>query len=522
MQKKKLKKIIAISSVVGTILAVKTMAASATELNGGIAVASINKGQVVNVTSTLRIRESASTSSAVLGTIRNGSTFDIISKSGSWYQIKYNGITGYVHGDYVKEVEASSAISTKGKVYNVSTNLRVRSGASTSSSVLGYLTNNTEVNIVGSEGEWYKIQYNGGYGYVSKEYITTNGNSANNAGSNNTGSNNTGNTNATETEVNKTGYVYNVSSGGLRVRKEASTSSAVLGTLYSGNSVSIIGETGSWYKIKYNSSYAYVHKDYITENKPNSNTGSSNSTSDNNGSSQSMNATGVITNVSSNLRVRKEPSSSAVVLGYLLNNDKVNITGKEGNWYRINFKGSVGYVSADYVKISTSGDNSAGNNNSAGGNNNASVSDAYNIVLAELKSHIGSPYAYGGSGELVTNASIQSLKNRFPDYAAAGKYDTLYKFVDTGVRMFDCSGFMQWGFKKANINIGRTTYDQIKSGVEVSLDSVQPGDLLFYSDLGHVGMYIGDGQWIESPNSGKTVRIVNVPWNLIGRARRVL
>ena len=45
--------------------------------------------------------------------------------------------------------------------------------------------------------------------------------------------------------------------------------------------------------------------------------------------------------------------------------------------------------------------------------------------------------------------------------------------------MFDCSGFMQWGFKKANINIGRTTYDQIKSGVEVSLDSVQPG--IYYS-----------------------------------------
>ena len=43
-------------------------------------------------------------------------------------------------------------------------------------------------------------------------------------------------------KFNKTGYVYNVSSGGLRVRKEASTSSTVLGTLYSGNSVNIIGE----------------------------------------------------------------------------------------------------------------------------------------------------------------------------------------------------------------------------------------------------------------------------------------
>lgn len=516
MQKKKLKKIIAISGVVGTILSVKTIPVSATEVNSGIEVASISKGQVVNVTSTLRIRESASTNSSVLGTMRNGSTFDIISKSGSWYQIKYNGIIGYVHGDYVKEIAASSSISTKGKVYNVSTNLRVRSGASTSSSILGYLNNNTEVNIVGSEGEWYKIQYNSGYGYVSKEYITTNLNSTNN----------TGNSGSSEVEVNKTGYVYNVSSGGLRVRKEPSTSSTVLGTLYSGNSVNIVGETGSWYKIKYNSSYAYVHKDYITETKPSSgsssNTGNSSSTTDSNNSSQTMNAVGIVTNVSSNLRVRKQPSSDAVVLGYLLNNDKVNITGKEGNWYKINFKGSVGYVSADYVKISTSGDNSTGNNNSAGGNNNASVSDAYNIVLAELKSHIGSPYAYGGSGELVTNASIQSLKNRFPDYAAAGKYDTLYKFVDTGVRMFDCSGFMQWGFKKANINIGRTTYDQIKSGVEVSLDSVQPGDLLFYSDLGHVGMYIGNGQWIESPNSGKTIRITNVPWSSIGRARRVL
>ena len=521
MQRKKLKKIIAISGVVGTILAVKTVPASATEVNSGISVASISKGQVVNVTSTLRIRESASTSSSVLGTMRNGSTFDIISKSGSWYQIKYNGITGYVHGDYVKEIAASSSISTKGKVYNVSTNLRVRSGASTSSSILGYLTNNTEVTIVGSEGKWYKIQYNSGYGYVSKEYITTNVNS-----SNNTGSNNTGNTSSSETEINKTGYVYNVSSGGLRVRKEASTSSTVLGTLYSGNSVNIVGETGSWYKIKYNSSYAYVHKDYITENKPSSesssNPGNSSSTTDSNNSSQAMNAVGVVTNVSSNLRVRKQPSSSAVVLGYLLNNENVNITGKEGNWYKINFKGSVGYVSADYIKISTGSDNTSGSNSSSGSNSNTSVSNAYNIVLEELKSHIGSPYAYGGSGELVTNASIQTLKNRFPDYASAGKYDTLYQYVDSGVRMFDCSGFMQWGFSKANISIGRTTYDQIKSGVEVSLDSVQPGDLLFYSNLGHVGMYIGNDQWIESPNSGKTIRITNVPWSSIGRARRVL
>ena len=63
-------------------------------------------------------------------------------------------------------------------------------------------------------------------------------------------------------------------------------------------------------------------------------------------------------NVSSNLRVRKNPSTSATVLGYVLNNQTVNITGKEGNWYKINFKGSVGYISSDYVKITKNKPNS--------------------------------------------------------------------------------------------------------------------------------------------------------------------
>ena len=98
MKRQKLKKIIAISSVVGTVMAIKAIPANATEVNSGLSVASISRGQVINVSSTLRIRKEANTNSAVLGTIKNGYTFDIISKNQGWYQIKYNGITGYVHG----------------------------------------------------------------------------------------------------------------------------------------------------------------------------------------------------------------------------------------------------------------------------------------------------------------------------------------------------------------------------------------------------------------------------------------
>ena len=84
MQKKKLKKIIAVSGVVGAMLSAKTIPVNATTVNNsGVAVASVSKGQVVNVTSTLRVRSAANTNSTVLGTLRNGATFDIISKSGS-------------------------------------------------------------------------------------------------------------------------------------------------------------------------------------------------------------------------------------------------------------------------------------------------------------------------------------------------------------------------------------------------------------------------------------------------------
>ena len=56
----------------------------------------------------------------------------------------------------------------------------------------------------------------------------------------------------------------------------------------------------------------------------------------------------------------------------------------------------------------------------------------------------------------------------------------------------------------------------------MSIYNVKPGDLLFYSNLEHVGMYVGNDMCIEAPNSSSNVRIVNVPWSKIGRARRII
>lgn len=457
-------------------------------------------GKVVNISSTLRVRSGAGTNYQVIGYLTNGTNLNITGESGDWYIINYDGQSGYVSKEYVSVTAQgnnnssnsnnSSNVSIKeGTVVNVSTNLRVRSGAGTNYVVLGYLTNGSKVSITDENGSWYAISYNGKTGYVSKEYISINSSSL---GPSDTGS-----------ESNTTGYIVNISSN-LRVRSGAGTSYSTLGYLNNGSKVNILGESGDWYKISYNDGHGYVSKQYVSvgSNDSSSNAGGSNDTSQ----GSTLNQYGQVVNVSSNLRVRSNPSASASVVTYLLNGAKVNIIGESGNWYKITYGGHTGYVSKDYIRIISS--------DSSG----STTSSAYETILNAMKQHLGTPYVWGGSGELLTTSLMNTLKSRYPYQ----NYSRAMQYVDKGYRAFDCSGLMQWGFAQAGIQISRTTYTQVNEGVEVAISDIKPGDLLFYSNLEHVGMYVGNDQWIESPNSNANIRIVSVPWSKIGRARRIL
>lgn len=466
------------------------------------------KGQVINASVGLNVRQSASTSSAVLGSLKNGETFEIIAKSGVWYNIKAGSLVGFIHGDYVKVLDDSttppSTPSTpdtnitisKGKVVNVPTNLRVRTEPNTSSSILGYLLQGNEVEITGESGSWYKINFNNKVGYVHKDYVqkietvtppTTNPTPP-----------------VVNPSVNKKGQVINASVG-LNIRKSASTSSTILGSLSNGATFDILGLSGQWYNIKSGNIIGYVHKDYVKE--------ISNDTSTTNPSTPDIwkDKAGQVIEMSSNLRVRSEANDTSTVLGYLVSGDKITITGESGKWYKINFNGKVGYVHSDYIRIID--ESSSGN---------TETSAKFETILNAMKQHLGSPYVWGGAGELLTTSLLKEFKSWYPNETAAGMYSRADKYVDKGYRAFDCSGLMQWGFRQAGIYLGRSTWDQIGNGVEVHLNDIKPGDLLFYSNLQHVGMYIGNGQWIEAPNKNADVRITNVPWNLVGRARRVL
>lgn len=509
---------------------------------------SVKKGQVINVSTNLRIRKSPNTSSDVIGYLTNGEIFNIDGKEGSWYKINANGKVGYIHGDYVKEVSGNSNSSSnnsvsnsnldtslagkKGTVVNVSTSLRVRQSPSTSSSVVGILRGGQTFEIKGKSGSWYYINANGLTGYIHGDYVQVGENSSNNGGqsSGNNGQSSENNSGMDTSLAGKTGKVVNVSTS-LRIRQSPSTSSSVVGSLSAGQTFKINGKNGAWYNIDAQGTKGHVHGDYVQvlSGNESSNSGSNNnqSGSQNNNLDESYNGkAGKVVNVTTNLRLRSQPSTSSSVLAYLLPNERFTLQGKTSSgWFKVNYNGKIGYLHEDYVKIVSSDEGANGN---TGGNQNGSTSGGqvnqskYEQVLSIMKSQIGSPYIYGGAGETLTSSLLSSLRRTFPDHAARGFYDIPSNYLNGNYRAFDCSGLMQWSFRQAGISLGRTTWDQINNGYEVSPSNAKPGDLLFFSNLGHVGMYIGNGQWIEAPNKGKFVSITSVPWSKIGRARRVL
>jgi len=95
--------------------------------------------------------------------------------------------------------------------------------------------------------------------------------------------------------------------------------------------------------------------------------------------------------------------------------------------------------------------------------------------------------------------------------AARGQIGVPYVWGGTSPSGFDCSGLTQWAFEKAGVELPRTSRAQSQAGQEVSLDSLKPGDLIFFnSPVSHVGIYAGNGQMIEAPQAGDDVKTSSV------------
>lgn len=88
-----------------------------------------------------------------------------------------------------------------------------------------------------------------------------------------------------------------------------------------------------------------------------------------------------------------------------------------------------------------------------------------------------------------------------------------YMWGGTSLSGFDCSGLVQYIYKQIGISISRTTYTQVNEGVEVDKNNLRQGDLVFFKkngDIHHVGIYIGNDQYIHAPQTGEVVKISNL------------
>ena len=146
-----------------------------------------------------------------------------------------------------------------------------------------------------------------------------------------------------------------------------------------------------------------------------------------------------------------------------------------------------------------------------------SLIDLGNSKVNELKS------AIEAQGNVLPSRGVgfeSSNGNSIVDYA----YEFLgkpYVWGAVGPEAFDCSGLTSYVYRHAaGIEITRTTYTQINVGREVSRDELQPGDLVFTYDNEHVGIYVGNGMYINATYPGSTVRVT--PVSNFYAARRIL
>ena len=97
-----------------------------------------------------------------------------------------------------------------------------------------------------------------------------------------------------------------------------------------------------------------------------------------------------------------------------------------------------------------------------------------------------------------------------------------YVWGAAGPDSYDCSGLVLWAFAQEGISLPHYTGDQWNSGMHVSRADLEPGDLVFFfADLGHVGLYIGNGLMVDAPSTGQVVQVQPVFWDSFVGAVRI-
>ena len=333
----------------------------------------------------------------------------------------------------------------------------IRANADANSDVVGYLYENNCATILGEEGDWYYIQSGNCTGYVAKYLMTTGADAA------------------AVVEQAAT-PVAQVNAEALMVRSEPSEDADVVDTVTADQIVYLEEDLGGWAKISTGSTEGYVSADYV--------------------SYASYLPQGE-THEEAEARIAEEEAAYQAWLDEQERQYQEQLAAEQAEWEAQN-QAWIEYLQSqsDYAdQAQAAADQAAADQTvydtvAGAGIDTSEVTNTTDSSSSSLRQQIvdyalqfvGNPYVYGGTS--LTNGT-------------------------------DCSGFTQSVLGNFGINISRTAGAQSQGGKSVDLSQLEPGDLLFYSGsgdygIGHVSMYIGNGQVVHASSSTTGIIVSDV------------
>lgn len=480
--------------------------------------------------SSLRLRKQASTSSKILDTAYRGEVVVILSQEDDWYKVSYDLKVGYMHSDYLELQTVENVELGYGKITGNTVNLR--SGASTSKSVIAEGKRGDKVYIVGVRSGWYKVIFGEKVCYIRSDFVELTEVPYENRSSSNSprfykNGKSTGvkpsadalketvtvvpeepevtEPEATQPKVDqststsssdiKYGMAF-VNASSLRLRSAASTDSKTLATAKNGEVVVVVSKQGDWYRVIYDLQEGYMHGDYLNVK-----------------TSENVElGYGKVTGSSVNLR--SGPSTSYKSVAVASKGSKAYIIGISDGWYKVIYGDKICYIRSDYLSLTEVPYENRSSSNSPkffrGGK-----STGVTVSASALNGTSGSTDSNQSSSSQSGSESTGTVSGS-KIVATAKKYlGTPYKWGGTTPSGFDCSGFVYYVLRSNGIKASRTIATLYSQGTPVKKSELQPGDIVFFqgtykSGLSHVGIYVGDGKFIHSPHSGEVVSYANL------------